>query len=104
METLDDDLDEAPQKRFVHGEWEHIFEGSRSPDLVRVAFDREHNRICRCELDTRSGWQLASQSEAADVEDSWKNGNPELLDDPVGYGLNESDDLPDWAGSRTTVE
>lgn len=89
-------------KRFIAGEWEHIFRGERAPREVRLVFDRQADMITRCLVAEPHGgrWRAASGAEISDIEDSLRNGNPELLEEPADYGLDECapDELPAWTG------
>jgi hypothetical protein len=37
----------------------------------------------------------------ADVKDSVVNANPEAVEHPAEWGLEETDDLPDWAAQAS---
>lgn len=95
--------DEAPapaeavsaEKRYLHGEWEHIFR--HSPERTRLVFDRQVNAIIYLEVRNKNQWQSANHTDIADVQDSLLNANDEALEDPESYGLDESDTLPLWA-------
>lgn len=91
--------EESTTRRYVHGEWEHIFPGNRR-GLVRFVFDRTLKQIVAMEVQDRDqSWALANRIQRDDVEDSLLHANPEALEDPGSEDLQESGELPDWARS-----
>jgi len=86
-------------RRYVFGHWTHIFlEGTET--LTRLCYDRRSNKLVALELKGSLKWHAASPAQITDVEESLQDANPEALEHPEDYGLQEGDDLPDWAASR----
>jgi len=82
------------EKRYVHGEWEHIF--FSRPVKTRFVFDRCCEKIVYMQVRENDYWRPASHMDIADVQDSVLNAN-EAIDNPAEYGLTESDEPPQWA-------
>jgi hypothetical protein len=83
----------AGQEQYLIAEdWGHTFVGS-TETMVSFVFDTTVHRITYMMVKG----QLASRAEIADVENSLLNANSEALDDPEEWGLEASDELPDWA-------
>lgn len=82
--------------QYVHGHWSHIFPESGDV-MTRLVFDREADLVVALQIQGATGWRNVGAAAMADVTDSLRNANPEALDDPEDYGLEEDDTLPDWA-------
>lgn len=82
---------------FIHGEWSHIFHDNGPDTEVRICFDVEQNKLTHMDIRRNWKWVHASNDEMDDVEDSIKTANAEALEDPEGWGLNQSSTLPNWA-------
>lgn len=80
--------------------WSHFIEenGKRPERDIRWVFDTEENEISHLEIFRNRAWDTASRSDFANVEDHIMNANPDVLDNPDGWGAHASDDLPEWAG------
>jgi hypothetical protein len=89
--------DTAQIPRYVHRGWSHIFSNSNTDQDLRLVFDRATDRIVAMELIKSRGTETAGSMAIADVQDSLLNANAEALDHPEDWGLEESDQLPDWA-------
>lgn len=87
--------------RYVHGNWTHLFgPGKGVETMTQVVYDRHEERVVALLVADRLSFgrlRNASRAEIADVEDSLKNANPEAIDEPINFGLHESEDLPGWA-------
>lgn len=86
----------AAAPRYVHGEWEHFFEGRRVR-FVRFVFDRSARKVIALQLQDTETWTAAGRSYCDDLEDSLLHANQEALERPQDEGLAESDELPEWA-------
>lgn len=87
--------------------WSHIFVyGDETVErLCRFVYDTEEEMLVALEVGKGpfSGrYEAASTDEIADVEDSLKNANPDAIDNPDGWGLISSDELPEWYVSTNT--
>jgi hypothetical protein len=90
--------------------WGHILEDGTEAHL-RWAFDQEESRLAVAQVEggtrlvdagdgkprAETWWADASGGLLDELEDSLKNANPDALDDPSGWGLDEADELPGWA-------
>ncbi|MBC8742753.1 hypothetical protein F6X40_40450 [Paraburkholderia sp. UCT31] len=82
-----------PEYRYLVAEsWGHIFAGNHE-QRVAFVFDVKTQHITHM----RIGGVAANRAEMADVEDSLLNANGEAFDDPEDWGLESTDELPDWA-------
>ncbi len=86
-------------ERYVFGAWSHIFGvGKANERICRFVYDWLTERVIHLDIESGiRGWVPASEAERADVEDSLKNANDAALSSPEDYGLEASDELPDWA-------
>lgn len=95
--TTDVGSNHGISKKYIHGNWTHIFHDN-GPDIVlRFAFDTDKQQILSMELQKSLGWTAASASEMLDVQDSLVNANEDALLNPGDWNLDESDALPEWA-------
>lgn len=90
--------------QFIHGQWAHKFPSSPTRDTTcRILVDADKETLVAGEICTRlegsepAGWRPMRASERADLLDSLKHGNEEMFDNPKNFGLDVSDDAPDWA-------
>lgn len=92
-------LGNQEEGRFVHGNWGHIFFPGGPETMTRIVFDREDNAVVAMEVMTSGTgkWAEATQEMREDVTDSIINANPEALDEPSEFGLEGSDEPPQWA-------
>lgn len=91
----------SPIPRYLVAEgWGHFFAGVEKS--VRFVFDRETRTIVAMEL-YRVGWRPTTDAQRADVLDSLLNANEVALFFPSDYGLDEVDELPEWAASTETI-
>ena len=82
------------ERRYLVAEyWGHIFAGN-TEQMVRFVFDREAQDMAYLEFKDGT---VATKAELNDVKDSLLNANPEALEDPAGWGLDEEAEVPDWA-------
>jgi hypothetical protein len=89
--------DPDQQNRYIVAEgWGHCFVGSAESE-VDFVYDTLIDRIIYMRLRRSLGYERAHHSEIADVEDSVKNANEHVLENPEDEGLEVSDELPDWA-------
>jgi hypothetical protein len=89
--------DPDQQNRYIVAEgWGHCFAGS-SESEVDFVYDTQIERIVYMRLRRSLGYERAHHSEIADVEDSVKNANEHVLENPEDEGFEVSDELPDWA-------
>lgn len=96
--TTDDvGSEHVDRKKFIHGNWTHIFHES-GPDIsLRFVFDTDAEEISFMQIQKSLGWENASITEIADVQDSLLIANEEALLCPSDWCLDESNDLPNWA-------
>lgn len=94
--------EEGATPRYLSGGWEHIFRedqflpGARA-SCLRFVFDRQENAIVAMQIQSRGEWVDAKAAAIADVQDSLLTANAEALEDPSKWGLESSNELPDWA-------
>lgn len=82
------------ERRYLVAEnWGHTF-GGTTEQMVSFVFDREAHDMVYMEFHNGT---VASRAEMNDVKDSLLNANPEALEDPAGWGLDEEAKVPDWA-------
>ena len=81
--------------RFVYGNWPHLFVAGIETN-TRLVFDREARRIVLMHVQRAAGWQVATDDEIADVQDSFINAN-QADESPAAYGLVARNRLPRWA-------
>lgn len=85
------------QPRYLIAEcWGHCFVGSHNTD-VNFVYDYQLGRVTHMTLSRALGDEPAHRDEMADVTDSLKNANEDALDNPEDWGLEVSNELPDWA-------
>jgi len=101
----EDDEDETPQPRYVHGEWNHLFGFVGSEDTTRFVYDREKNCLIAVELLFNDGtWHPAKLGQREDLQDSLLGANSEVLEAPGENDLEESPTPPQWAHRYLTRE
>lgn len=90
--------------QYIHGQWAHKFPSSPTRDTTcRILVDADKETLVAGEICTRlegsepAGWRPMRASERADLLDSLKHGNEEMFEKPKDFGLDVSDDAPDWA-------
>lgn len=86
-------------ERYVFGAWSHIFgAGKANERICRFVYDRQAERVIHLDIESGiKGWVPASEAERADLEDSLKNANEDALSSLEESGLEESNELPEWA-------
>jgi hypothetical protein len=87
----------SSSKKYITGEWSHILREGEGDTICRILLDPDEVTLLRMQIMTSDGWQSASSFEYQDLEDSLKNANAEVFDDPVGCGLSYIEGLPSWA-------
>lgn len=89
-------------KRYIVGEWSHIFPGGRAEDL-RLAIDAGTNRITAMQVFRDGEYSDASRFEIAEVQDSLKSSNEGIFTEPEDFGLSIGEQLPVWAAPANPV-
>lgn len=87
-------------KQYIHGGWAHIFHDNGPVTELRFVYDQPQEKIVAMEIKRAMGWQPSSATEMADVEDSLKNTNEDALANPEGWGLEETNFLPEWTAPK----
>lgn len=86
---------------YITGNWTHIFEGDKGDRATRIVIDAEARKLLKLEVLANrahlNSYRPATRIEFEDVEDSLLNANPELFDDPAGFGLEATAEMPAWA-------
>lgn len=89
---------------YIHGQWGHLFPTSPTRETTcRIVVDAAQETLVAGEICTSfdgsepATWRPMRANEKADLVDSLKNGNAEMFDNPKDFGLDVSDDAPDWA-------
>lgn len=80
--------------------WGHLFDDSGRETITQFVYDTQEETMVAVLMQRDAAldkWDLASDDEAADLEDSLVNANQWALDDPEEAGLDYTDDLPEWA-------
>lgn len=87
--------------REVGAGWGHIFteDGREVERDTRFVYDRDAGRLVHLDILRGNKWREASRAEIEDLEDSLKNANEDALENPADWDLDETDDLPEWAGA-----
>ncbi|MYM92474.1 hypothetical protein [Duganella vulcania] len=83
--------------RYIHGEWDHLFNFRSSPVDVRFVFDTLSGQIVEMDLHLAGNYSPALKNEIADVEHSLKSANEEVFSTPVQFGLERSNLPPEWS-------
>jgi hypothetical protein len=81
----------------ILGQWDHIFDERTGAQECRVVFDTVQNKVSHLDVMVGNRWHAARAEDARDVDNSLKEANAEVLDDPVGNGFIITDELPAWA-------
>ena len=84
--------------KYIYGSWGHIFHENGPETMVRFCFDTEQSRLIHLDILRQSVWKHASRQEVSDVEKSIHD-NSDALDNPDDYGLEQSNQPPDWVTS-----
>ncbi|MGU5704392.1 hypothetical protein ACV1C5_23130 [Aeromonas caviae] len=96
MGNQDQKTGESEGSLFITGEWEHIFDNNR-PSSVRFVANAKTYELVKLEILDRDQYRHPSKAEFMDVDESLRNGNEDIFDDPIGYGLICVNQIPDWA-------
>lgn len=87
----------SDQKKYITGDWTHIFERANRDVSCRILIDAEDEKLLRVQIQSGRTWRAASRDEFSDLLDSLTNANPEVFSDPAGCGLAMTDEKPVWA-------
>jgi len=90
---------EGTRRRYVvAAAWTHIFlESARQRErMTRWVFDLAQNKLIVLDVQRDQKWRAADANEIADVEDSIKHANAEVLSNPSDWEADETDVLPVW--------
>ncbi len=85
--------------RYLEGyEWTHIFveDGRPRERSTRFVFDTQTRMIPVMDIMRDNKWRGASEAEKDDLLDSLVNANPEAIENPEEWELEQTDVLPDW--------
>lgn len=86
-------------KLFV-GNWEHLFEGDRSPRMTRILINQHRNELVAVQIQFNRSMEdsflPANEVDALDVQDSLLNAN-NVYENPEEHGLEFVTELPSWA-------
>jgi hypothetical protein len=86
--------------RYITGTWGHLFgPGNKRETLTEFVYDTEDESLVAVLVQHDAAldkWEISSEHQRADLEDSLKNANPEALDNPHEWNLDYTDELPDW--------
>jgi hypothetical protein len=81
--------------------WSHFIEdektGKAPERQIRWVFDADENEVSHLEIFQKNAWNSASRNDFANVDDHLKGANPDVIDNPENWGLETSDELPEWA-------
>lgn len=81
--------------------WGHFFADNEPERASQFVYDTETESLVavliQVNRSTEDYWVDATDIEMQDLEDSLKNANPDALENPVEWGLDYTDTLPDWA-------
>ena len=82
--------------------WSHIFNGSRETS-TRFAYNVETCLVDALQLlrDANGDWSEAETWELEDFQDHLVNANPDAIENPSEWDLQEVDELPAWALPET---
>ncbi|MCE6958267.1 hypothetical protein LAZ40_04255 [Cereibacter sphaeroides] len=91
--------------------WEHMFleenDEGRMREVTRetrFVYDLEAKDIVHFDVQRGWGWQAASPDETAELKNSLEVANDDALVDPEEWGLDVSDELPEWAKPAAAPE
>jgi hypothetical protein len=89
--------------KFISGNWGHIFEADEHERMTRIVIDADSQKLVFAQVQRirsmDSTYSEASRHEMADLEDSLLDANADLFNDPVGFGLTTTDEIPEWAAN-----
>ncbi len=93
--------------RYVTGTWGHLFgPGNKRETMTEFVYDTESEELVGVLVQydaARDKWELASEWQRADLEDSLKNANPDALDNPHDWDLDYTDELPEWVPQQPAL-
>ncbi|NMX83646.1 hypothetical protein HBO10_29515 [Pseudomonas sp. WS 5503] len=91
--------------KFISGTWGHIFEADEHERMTRIVIDAESQKLVFAQIQRMrsmdSSYSEACRHEMADLEESLLDANADLFNDPVGFGLITSHEIPEWAANLT---
>lgn len=91
--------------KLISGNWGHIFEVEEHERMTRIVIDAESHKLEFAQVQRMRSkdatYSEACRHEMADEEESLLDANADLLNDPVGFGLISSDEIPVWAANLT---
>lgn len=99
--------DNDGELRFVFADkWQHFFEGEPTWSETRWVFERADWSIVFLEIldPVTLEWVCGAQEEVLDVEFDLTESDSRFLKRLEEWRLSESDDLPDWACTRTQFQ
>lgn len=79
--------------------WSHFFIEDRKEVErdTRFVYDMDERTLVSADVKRGNKWHAMSRDEKEDLTDSLENANWKALEEPDGYGLVNSDDLPEWS-------
>lgn len=87
----------AGARRYIVGDWFHIFDDDESFTDVRIAFDTVSQRLVAMQIHTHRGYVDAGRAQVADVQEHLRYAHPLALRPPLAEGLEYASMMPDWS-------
>lgn len=87
----------AGARRYIVGDWFHIFDDDEPFTDVRIAFDTVSQRLVAMQIHTHRGYVDAGRAQLADVQEHLLLAHPLVLRPPLAEGLEYASMMPDWS-------
>lgn len=94
-ELLDEAIDFHDMSYYMHGDWEHIFDGKAGQRVCRIVLDTVEQSIITADVQVDWKWRKLGTDDLADLLESL-NDNDIWSDRDMQEGMERSNELPDW--------
>lgn len=93
--------------KYIVGHWGHLFESDKDERMTRFVIDAQSHKVLRADIQASraigDSYREAELAELESLQQSLTSANPEVFATPEDFGLEWTEDLPNWVtcGFRT---